>query len=342
MSGGLLPDQVSVLAKVFRDPAVACGRRAGLDIDSVDQWLAVLEKFLRKYYKRLAKQPFVVRLDSTAVGIGELTLQDVLDSIGSANPIVVVDWKCRRLRSESGAARAKEACTRTSTGGLEVLVLGTYAQLVANGSVAEELDFVDQQKGPPLGQWFQRPISDFKRLLADHVENDVLKEKSFRYWANKPKRVLLAEPESTEGLFQRALLNWLDRYVIDKVKIVAETRGFGQDPADVLVITASSSHIIEIKWLGLNEHGTTWKRDRIDEGLDQVRQYLNKDSDLSCGHLVIYDGRSEDAHRCESNWQRQYKHDLCSEPAIVFLESESPSAKATSAIKRPKAASKRV
>jgi hypothetical protein len=160
------------------------------------------------------------------------------------------------------------------------------------------------------------------------VEQDVSKEKSFKYWFHKPRRVLLAIPEKTEKIFQRALFCWLDRYVSNKVRVIAETRGFGQDPADVLVITVRGDHLVEIKWLGTNQNGHHYGQERINEGLRQVADYIERDDRIAQAHLVVYDARDGDSHRTQSGFDPACRHAQCSDPKVIFLESEAPSQRA--------------
>jgi hypothetical protein len=331
---GLLADQITILAQVINEPAVLCASRLGIEVDRVDQMLSGLTQFLIQHHQRLATRSFSVQIDTANVGSVDLQIQHILTATASGQPIICVDEHCHYLRCEAGSVTVSAACKRTANGVLEAVVLGTYVQLIANGSPEAEYDFVQPGKGPPLGQKTLRPIDDFQGLLDDHIELDVRREKSFRYWADRSKRELLSKPDKTEKIFQRALVNWLDQHVIGRIRVVAETRGFGQDPADVLVVTDRGDHIIEVKWLGKNDAGTSWNRDRIDEGLVQVGEYLENDGVLVCGHLVVYDARKRDQHENDSTWGPNFKHEMCSDPRIIFLDSESVSQRAAATVRK--------
>jgi hypothetical protein len=256
-------------------------------------------------------------------------LADVLKASAESKPIVFVDPALQMVETRAGGIRLSDSEQRTvSAGHLEAVVHGTYVYFVTGGRVVAERDAVLVGKQPPVGISFYRPIADFDGLLRDHAKQDVAKERSFRYWANKNKRLLLAKPEKTEKIFQRALYNWLDCYVSDKLRVIAETREFGQDPTDVLVVTVQGDYVVEVKWLGENEHGTHYEQERINEGLRQVRQYIANDPRIVQGHVVLYDARTEEEYGTQSSHDEGCRHEFCSEPKIIYLESESPSQKA--------------
>jgi hypothetical protein len=338
---GLLPDQIAVLAQVINQPAVLCASRIGASVDQIDGFFKCLMKFLLDNRQRLASRAFSIVVDLANHGTAPLSLQNVLSAVAAGRPLLRVDTGCRYLSSDVGVVTATAAQQRTASSGLEVVVHGTYAYFVAGGRLEVEYDFVEPAKGPPIGHETFRSIHNFKGLLSDHVEFDVRRQKSFLYWAASPNRILLSKPEKTEKIFQRALLNWLDSHVADKIRIVAETRSFGQDPADVLVVTDRGDHLIEVKWLGKNDAGTSWGQDRIDEGLVQVGEYLKNDSALVRAHLVVYDARHPDEHANESTWNDQYKHGLCTDPEIVFLDNESVSQRAAATVRKAKKAAKK-
>jgi hypothetical protein len=56
--------------------------------------------------------------------------------------------------------------------------------------------------------------------------------------------------------------------------------------------------------------------------------YISRDQKIIQGHLVLYDARFGDDHEQHSSHDPAGKHAFCSDPKILFLESESPSQKA--------------
>ena len=106
--------------------------------------------------------------------------------------------------------------------------------------------------------------------------------------------------------------------------ICAEPLGLGQDKTDIIVVTVSGRHVVEVKWLGKNERGTTYAESRIGEGLRQVKIYLDNDDKLMAGYLVVYDARSAAENTSKCQYANADLHAMCARPMIHFLESVSP------------------
>lgn len=178
-------------------------------------------------------------------------------------------------------------------------------------------------------------MENFDLLLSDHVEHCVDGQKNIEYWADKKERILLTGPHGTEWIFQKSLYWWLDNYVSEHIGVIAEPSGFGQHKHDIKVITQNGTYVIEVKWLGTNGK-TVYRRKRINEGLEQVKIYLEGDAGLLCGHLVAYDGRSPSDHEKKSSYDVKFQHELCEKPHIIFLKSETPSKEAERVVRETK------
>jgi len=325
-----LPEQINVLSQVLNDPAIVAGAVAGVSSAHVRRFIDLAIRFVKTNHAHIVGRHFVFSLAIDRSGGVILTHREVLNATAAGTPIVAVNQTLQLVGFDRGDTRVTDAEQRTAGAPrIELVVHGTYIYCVAGGKVVFEQDAVQPEKQPPVGIAFYKPIGDFDGLLKDHFEQDLSREKSFRFWKSKPDRILLATPEKTEKLFQRALYNWLDRYVADKLRVVAETREFGQDPTDVLVITARGDHVVEVKWLGENENGTRYDEKRITEGLRQVHEYITNDPKIVQAHVVLYDARSEEKHRNNSAFDTGCKHAFCSDPKLVFLPSETVSQRAT-------------
>lgn len=103
----------------------------------------------------------------------------------------------------------------------------------------------------------------------------------------------------------------------------------GQDKTDITIVTEVGNIVIEVKWLGKNQHKTAWAKVRIKEGMLQVSNYLNRNDRLMQGYLVVYDGRPEQEHMNGCSYPKSCRHAKCEEPVIYFLRSETPSEFAT-------------
>ena len=168
-------------------------------------------------------------------------------------------------------------------------------------------------------------MTEFEDVLGDHYHEMIRNERLARYWSNKQTRELLSEPDGTERIFHTALFWWLDHFLADKLRVYAEPRGLGQDATDIIVVTFSGDYVIEVKWLGRNDHGTTYGQSRINEGLRQVKIYLENDPRLVAGYAIFYDARTAEQNLTNSEFDLAARHANCLPPKIVFLESDSPS-----------------
>jgi hypothetical protein len=121
----------------------------------------------------------------------------------------------------------------------------------------------------------------------------------------------------------------------DSLKVYGETLGMGQIKTDITVVTSVGLLVIEVKWMGKNQSGTTYEEIRIREGLEQVGQYLAKDDKIFGGYVVLYDARPDDVHNAQCSYPDSCIPDRCERPVIYFLPSETPSQAATRLAKVP-------
>jgi hypothetical protein len=275
---------------------------------------------------------FAFGLDLNVEGSTPVKLEHLLGATADMGGVVVLDLQSRWVSTARGPVTVSGALARTKQSrGLEILVHGTYLYIVLSGELICEHDVMDDSKLPPAGIAFFRPSKQLRELIFDHAGQEVARETGVKYWADKKNRILLAAPENTEKIFQRSLLLWLRHYVLDKIRIYSETRGFGQDATDITVMTGHGDYVIEVKWMGKNEHGTTYDDSRIAEGVEQIKIYLNNDGRLVSGAVVLYDGRPIECRK--QYFDSGNLHPLCQPPHIVWLESDTPSQKATAVVR---------
>jgi hypothetical protein len=161
--------------------------------------------------------------------------------------------------------------------------------------------------------------------INDHFINCIANEKNLRYWSDRRRRILLVGPDKTEKLFHHSLYWWCVHFIKDALDVYGEAQSMGQDKTDITIVTELGSIVIEVKWLGRNQSNTTYLQVRIEEGLRQVAEYLQRNSRLIKGYLVIYDARDEQTHQCGCSYPPTSRHSQCEEPIIFFLRSETPS-----------------
>jgi hypothetical protein len=240
-----------------------------------------------------------------------------------------IDEQFRFIKAKRGKAHHTDCGSLTEKEKtLGILVEGPYTYAILRGKVINQGDMVWPGSDPkPRSKW-HRPISELPLILGDHMDNQVIGEKMVDYWADKQNRILLCpRKKPTESIFHRALFRWLREYVADAVRVYADATNLGPDKTDIVVVRVTGDHVIEVKWLGKNEAGTTYGRKRINEGIAQVTLYLNQETDYVCGHLVVYDARPLSVHQKQSKYDNRLRHELCQPPHILFLESEPASKK---------------
>lgn len=331
----LLPNQTQILSQLCSDPATLAATQLQQPRPTVQQFLDKCFEFVKLHHKKLA-QHYIFEFSSRSTSKPALTMSHVLAACTTDKPILRVDESLRFQGSAAGSVRVSDACSlMASTHGLQILVHGTYVYVILCGQIIYEGDVLNPSKKPPVGISFYRNASELPAAIVDHFEAHVHKQKGFKYWHDVSNRVLVALPESTERIFQRALFVWLDTHIIDKIRIYAEPRGLGQDATDVTVVTVTGDHIVEVKWLGKNAANTEYKQDRINEGLRQVAIYLNNDPRAIRGYALLYDARCREDHEKESAFNPADRHPNCEEPMILFLESETPSQKAKTKPSKP-------
>ena len=172
-----------------------------------------------------------------------------------------------------------------------------------------------------------RCCRDYKLAIEDHSRKRLIFVMD-KYWANKKDRILISSKNKrTESIFQEELFDWLKSHLYDGVpSIEVKTNAGDRTDIDIRGYECGQHYIIEIKWLGKNENGSTYNKDRIVAGIGQICTYLKRDLSLNEACLVCYDGRTEEKHNAESSIDKRLvppKGDY----KIIFLESESASKK---------------
>lgn len=302
--------------------------------DRTKKFLHNATNFIRANHLQLENTPYVLVLTDPTQGKG-LTKKDLLNGCGLGKCVFYVDEELRLSKIEDGEARIS-TCSNLTDGGklFALLVADTFIYKILCGKIIDEKDVKGESRNPLAGSKWHRPIADFDLLLQDHFDFVVRNEQGFLYWSDKNKRILLSGKYGTEHIFHLPLFWWLKNHVSDKLKVIAQTKGLGQDETDIIVVTLDGSYLVEIKWLGKNEKNVSYGQDQINNGLAQVRIYLENDERCVCGHLVVYDGRDHEDHKTKSSHEDSLRHARCTAPKIIFLESETPSKKAIAVAKK--------
>lgn len=297
-----------------------------LDLDRAEVLLETAEKFFANNAATLAGKRFALSFKLDFKGGKELTSYDVISSVQQNTPILHIGADLTLHKATPGDTSLVGTLSRTQNNKrLDLLWQETTLHYIVLGRHIHDsrIAVIDP---PTVSQRWSRPFSQFQAIINDHMEGSIQYERRVRYWKDKKARILSAGLDGTEKIFHAELFWWLDAFLTDKLLVFAQATGFGQDSTDITVVTSSGGrHVIEVKWLGINENGTQYKRPQINAGLVQVKEYLRKDQNLLSGYLVVYDGRERKVHDSDSQYSHRHLHSKCSRPFILFLESETPS-----------------
>jgi hypothetical protein len=318
------PEQERVLKELLGSTALQLQVHLGIPIKAGENFLAFVEAAVREIDVR--GQYYVLSLDPNASGRKKLNQQEVQRRIQAETPILRVGLDGRLIEAREGKATHAASSSRTrNLAGFEVLVGGTYISYILEGYVVGEVDLTNPGVDPVSGPRFARRFAELDGLLSDHMNQRLARQQGLEYWSDRKGRILLSGPHGTEWIFHFELFWWLDKFVADALRVYAEPSGLGQDKTDINVVTTVGNYVIEVKWLGKNDNETAYDQKRINEGLIQVKLYLERDDTILRGYLVVYDGRPHADHISKSTHQPTCKHLRCEDPKILFLESETPS-----------------
>lgn len=319
------PEQTQALRTVLSPAAPKVAAALGCAEDTVHQFLQGVKVFVEAIASTSPGQTFALSLLLSGATGQNLTPASLQKHLRNGNRVFSLNSSLRLLGVSSDPILLSAISDRTvANGSFEILVNGTYCYLILGGRIIDEGEVRTMSSSPRSSTQWRRPFADIEELLRDHVENYLASERGTRYWAKKAERILLAQPDGTEYIFQRALFWWLSHYVADSIDVYAEPSGHGQDKTDIVVVTIDGKYVIEVKWLGTNEATTTYTETRIQEGIEQVAIYLTHDARIVWAYLVIYDARPLDKHKSARFYDPTCRHLRCSEPTLIFLESDTP------------------
>lgn len=183
------------------------------------------------------------------------------------------------------------------------------------------------------------PTHEYRKLIENHYREKVDGERGFKYWKNKNERLLISPPEI---IFHKPLWSYLNDYVLDGKVDSGVDLGGTSDRSDIRIIRFSkdelgASYVIEIKCLGKckkthPEKGDDW----ANQGILQLKDYLNEEGDPEVGLLVLYDGRKNN-HQISWIPKKHWHERTDPNPMRFYLISEPASVRAKKELKKIKA-----
>jgi hypothetical protein len=322
----LAPEQFASLKKILSHPAAKASAALRLPVSQIENFLRKLEKLVQRGRLVLGQEKLLILYRPTQKNGRPFTESEVEKCLKARTPLLAVGGDETLVSAKRGAVTlVAAAAVSDKERSLCVLCAAGQLWIFAAGKIIAEIG----EAPPPIsgqGDW-RRSWRELRKSFDEHFEHCVEHEKSFRYWADRKKRLLLVGPGKTEKLFHHSLFWWCNSFISDAIDVHGETGGMGQDKTDITIVTQVGSIVVEVKWMGRNKNNKRYAQVRIHEGMLQVADYLNRNKKLMQGFLVMYDARSEIAHQTKSTYPERCRHVRCEEPIIYFLRSETPSEK---------------
>jgi hypothetical protein len=276
------------------------GKMAAWDLATAQQQVGELRRFFATHRDDLGDGSFLLELtqddDSAFPALNARTIIDAnlnepaLVRVGMRLGVIEVVSLGLTDDSEPDEMIASERSTDS------VIVFYEQRNLVrfyANGQTVGLLD--PQSSTGKTGKLsrFGRRAEQYADAILDHYRERVRDFQS-DHWSDRPKRKLrakLGRAVRTEDIFLNSLLEWLTEHLAASVK--GNVGQVTRDKTDIEITAPGKLYIIEIKWLGENDNGTSYSIVRVTDGLRQVRDYLAKQGMAKHATLLVYDGRTE-------------------------------------------------
>lgn len=172
-----------------------------------------------------------------------------------------------------------------------IYLSGMSLSVIYNGCMVYEIANVLLSKANYINS--KLTASDYKILIEKHYKTVLDGEIGVQYWSSKKEWLLLPKPE---GLLQKSLAFYLDQYIADGYVIEECLNKNSTDRTDITIclLNNKGKYIIEVKWIGKSKgsayDGATAHK-RANEGIQQLKIYIDRDKDATRGVLLVYDAR---------------------------------------------------
>lgn len=324
-----------------------------LDLTKTISFWNLLERCLKsdEYHSYSDRGPLGIILDKDNEGVGVDMLKPsnmgsyLSSGITRSNNVIIVDYNgkdtedkiVKNLKFENYLDAFNYS---KSNQAIVFFISGFEVHVCIKNDIPVFIPDIYRHKRTNVINKTRLPISEYRKLIVNHHDQEIFKEKGpIKYWKNKSERLLCEAPEIN---FRKCLGYYLSQNVCDGAVDQESLNAGTANRTDIRVIRFidESVYIIEIKWLGRCAGSKTYHNDvRANEGIAQLNTYLQDEVRAICGVLVLYDARNEDE---EINWIKKIKWDgrIDRKPMRFFLVSESASKEAKRVVKESKKLSK--
>lgn len=295
MMSSLSAEHVAALDSVLIKPAskivIVCPE---LTFEEVNSELNLLIEFVKKNNKALGENSFALKLFCSGNTSGKsLNADFIVSCLENDEELIDLQFNLVPINSSSLDLDNASISEASENSVIAVIDCCQYIHLWADGKYLKEIDVFNPKAKPRLGTKFCRPAEDYHLIAYDHFIHHIKYAQETDHWANREKRILRCKPRKTELIFHKSLLNWLEIHGTGFFTF-AEVEKLTPDRTDIELVTKNGKkYVLEIKWLGENENGTSYPESRICKGIEQIEEYLKRDKKILIASLLVYNARPE-------------------------------------------------
>lgn len=300
--------------------------------------------FLMKEYKNLGGGPYFFGLKQKKElnTIQKLNTRKIIE-LSENNVIIWLDSELNIFQTEQlieidkiSPEELLSKKSRSECGLIAYYDNGENVRFYAGGITSKHIFLPDISVVPPRGTLNRWNCANYKQSVMDHYDRGVKRWNYTHHWHDRDKRILR---KSTEDIFVESLYTWLVDHIYNAT-ITRQSRFENSDAIDIYIQGGlNQSYLIEVKWTGRNESGTTHDYSKIEDSFEQIRTYLDSNIHIKNSVLLVYDGRTgaefnqlvcEDMPRAGCKIIHKMKEKTLhprAECMVLFLESQTASQK---------------
>lgn len=281
--------------RIINDPAFGAllkSKDKSISLDALHRVMKLACKFLNDNYGEIGEREFLIKLHLDDTPSGEnLDVNKLLHELNNGRNVIIVnsifqliDYDIISNFNEIKAVKYSLVNKCICIYSVNVLNVKLYSSGVLIDNISVELpSATDIQLGK-----YKYPASDYKTAIKRFYSIGVRYGQYTQHWKDRKKGIL--KGGQTEDIFLHQLTIWL-KESLSRVNVFSKVNKLSNDETDIeIVVFGGDKYLIEIKWLGKNDK-IEYKDSKISEGIRQVIEYLNQDSLITEGTLVVYDGR---------------------------------------------------
>jgi hypothetical protein len=289
-----LPEFQAAIKSVLKEPSTkAVQHLRDLDKKRVDIWLNNIFDFFRANQAAFGAVSIVVGLSTEKMAGSSLSVKATLDALKSGANLFELNYSSqiiniKKLRNLSASSISdysysnKVLCIHS--------VNGADLDIYCGGLNLKQINLNSPLSSAPANSVFSRYAGDYLLSITEHFKRKLRFCQEGHHWEDKKKRILVGN-RKTEEIFHKSLWGWLEDHLYGG-SIFGKVKKLSSDETDIEIRLLDGGHyLIEVKWMGENSSKTKFGKEKIESGIDQVRNYLEREPSVLEATLVTYDGR---------------------------------------------------